>query len=127
MAQLIRYRRGQPRGAGCRWLHVDFEPACRSFYMDACGFTPSLAGLIDLEATFSCQSYELGSHSGPLTLRSYRGVEEEGVEPSIPGDVDEAHETSFIAGSDLTEAVSFEPVHDADLIVAVLAPGLGEQ
>lgn len=34
--------------AGCEWLHVDFEPDLRSFYVDACGFRPTDAGLIRL-------------------------------------------------------------------------------
>jgi GNAT superfamily N-acetyltransferase len=32
--------------AGCECLHVDFEEKLRSFYLDACGFTPTAAGLI---------------------------------------------------------------------------------
>ena len=35
-------------GAGCEWLHVDFDDHLRSFYFDACGFEPTNAGLIDL-------------------------------------------------------------------------------
>ncbi len=38
------------RGAGCRWLHVDFEPELRSFYLGACGFVFSEAGVLDLRA-----------------------------------------------------------------------------
>jgi GNAT superfamily N-acetyltransferase len=38
------------RAAGCRWLHVDFDEPLRRFYFDACGFTPTDAGLIDLTA-----------------------------------------------------------------------------
>ena len=34
--------------AGCEWLHVDFDDDLRSFYFDACGFTPTNAGLIAL-------------------------------------------------------------------------------
>jgi ribosomal protein S18 acetylase RimI-like enzyme len=37
------------RGAGCEWLHVDFENDLRSFYFEACGFTPTNAGLISLQ------------------------------------------------------------------------------
>ena len=33
---------------GCEWLHVDFDPHLRPFYFDACGFTPTDAGLIPL-------------------------------------------------------------------------------
>lgn len=34
--------------AGCEWLHVDFLPELRSFYLDACGFRTTDAGLIHL-------------------------------------------------------------------------------
>ncbi len=33
------------RAAGCEWLHVDFDDELRPFYLDACGFTPTTAGL----------------------------------------------------------------------------------
>ncbi|MFG3252939.1 GNAT family N-acetyltransferase [Streptomyces sp. NPDC048172] len=36
------------REAGCEWLHVDFDPHLRDFYLGACGFTPTDAGLIAL-------------------------------------------------------------------------------
>ena len=36
------------RDAGCEWLHVDFEEHLRPFYLDACGFRPTGAGLIPL-------------------------------------------------------------------------------
>jgi hypothetical protein len=36
------------RAAGCEWLHVDFEDHLRRFYLGACGFTPTNAGLIEL-------------------------------------------------------------------------------
>jgi len=36
------------KAAGCEWLHVDFEPELRDFYLDACGFRPTDAGLIPL-------------------------------------------------------------------------------
>ena len=36
------------RGAGLEWLHVDFEPHLRSFYLEAGGFTPIDAGVIDV-------------------------------------------------------------------------------
>jgi GNAT superfamily N-acetyltransferase len=38
----------EARAAGCEWLHVDFEEHLRSFYFEACGFTPTYAGLIAL-------------------------------------------------------------------------------
>jgi GNAT superfamily N-acetyltransferase len=34
--------------AGCEWLHVDFEERLGPFYLDACGFAPTAAGLIRL-------------------------------------------------------------------------------
>lgn len=36
------------RAAGCEWLHVDFRPELRPFYVGACGFRPTDAGLIHL-------------------------------------------------------------------------------
>ena len=36
------------RAAGCEWLHVDFDDDLRAFYLDACGFVPTNAGLIAL-------------------------------------------------------------------------------
>ena len=38
----------EARAAGCEWLHVDFEDHLRAFCFDACGFTPTNAGLIGL-------------------------------------------------------------------------------
>lgn len=38
----------EARAAGCRWLHVDFEDHLRPFYVEACGFRPTSAGLIAL-------------------------------------------------------------------------------
>ena len=31
--------------AGCEWMHVDFEPHLRPFYVSACGFENANAGL----------------------------------------------------------------------------------
>src|SRR6476659_10543435 len=36
------------QAAGCEWLHVDFEPELRPFYLEACAFTPAEGGLIHL-------------------------------------------------------------------------------
>jgi hypothetical protein len=36
------------RAAECEWLHVDFEPHLRPFYLHACGFRPTDAGLLHL-------------------------------------------------------------------------------
>jgi GNAT superfamily N-acetyltransferase len=38
----------QARAAGCTWLHADFDDESSSFYLDACGFVPTRAGLIAL-------------------------------------------------------------------------------
>ncbi|HET7676830.1 MAG TPA: GNAT family N-acetyltransferase [Candidatus Limnocylindrales bacterium] len=38
----------QARAAGCEWLHVDFEDELAAFYIGACGFRPTPAGLIAL-------------------------------------------------------------------------------
>lgn len=40
-------RDGSQRG-GCEWLHVDFDDQLVAFYLQACGFTPTAAGLIHL-------------------------------------------------------------------------------
>jgi GNAT superfamily N-acetyltransferase len=36
------------RDARVSWLHVDFEPHLSAFYLTACGFTPSSAGVMKL-------------------------------------------------------------------------------
>ena len=36
------------RAAGCDWLHVDFADELAPFYLDACGFRPTRAGLMAL-------------------------------------------------------------------------------
>jgi len=46
---LIALATEQARAAGCEWLHVDFDEHLRSFYIDACGFRPTPAGLIALQ------------------------------------------------------------------------------
>jgi GNAT superfamily N-acetyltransferase len=47
--QLVATARDHARQAGCEWLHVDFEPDLAPFYVDACGFMPTSAGLIALQ------------------------------------------------------------------------------
>jgi GNAT superfamily N-acetyltransferase len=47
--RLIEVARDRAREAGCEWLHVDFDADLRSFYIDACQFTPVAAGLIALK------------------------------------------------------------------------------
>ena len=46
--RLVEVAVGEARAAGCEWLHVDFDDHLRGFYLDACGFTPTNAGLIEL-------------------------------------------------------------------------------
>ena len=47
--QLVAHAVAATRAAGCEWLHVDFDDDLRAFYYDACGFTPTNAGLIALQ------------------------------------------------------------------------------
>ena len=47
-AQLVAVAAREARAAECEWLHVDFDDHLREFYFDACGFTPTNAGLIQL-------------------------------------------------------------------------------
>jgi len=46
--ELVAVCEREARSAGCDWLHVDFEPHLREFYFEACGFTATDAGLIEL-------------------------------------------------------------------------------
>jgi len=48
--RLVRLAAEHARAAGCEWLHVDFGPHLRAFYFDACGFTPTDAGVISLRS-----------------------------------------------------------------------------
>ncbi|HEY1738639.1 MAG TPA: GNAT family N-acetyltransferase, partial [Acidimicrobiia bacterium] len=45
---LVRRALDGAASAGCEYLHVDFEDGLEAFYFDACGFTPTNAGLIAL-------------------------------------------------------------------------------
>ena len=47
-ARMVALAVEQAKAAGCEWLHVDFEPHLRDFYLNACGFKPTDAGLIAL-------------------------------------------------------------------------------
>ncbi|MEX0755270.1 MAG: GNAT family N-acetyltransferase [Actinomycetota bacterium] len=47
-SRLVEAAVSEVRAAGCEWLHVDFEDHLRSFYFEACSFTPTNAGLIAL-------------------------------------------------------------------------------
>lgn len=46
--RLVEVAREHAASAGCEWLHVDFEDHLRTFYLDACGFAPTGAGLMRL-------------------------------------------------------------------------------
>ena len=46
--QLVAVAVAEARAAGCEWIHVDFDDHLRPFYFDACGFTPTNAGVIAL-------------------------------------------------------------------------------
>jgi GNAT superfamily N-acetyltransferase len=46
---LVAHAKEAAKAAGCEYLHVDFDEHLRPFYFDACGFTPTWAGLIALE------------------------------------------------------------------------------
>ncbi len=46
---LVACARDGARAAGCEYLHVDFEYHLGPFYLDACGFTPTSAGLLALD------------------------------------------------------------------------------
>lgn len=47
--ELVAVARRETLAAGCEWLHVDFDPELQAFYIGACGFTPTSAGLIALQ------------------------------------------------------------------------------
>jgi len=47
--QLVATAAAEARDAGCEWLHVDFEPHLTAFYLEACGFRPTDAGLLKLQ------------------------------------------------------------------------------
>jgi GNAT superfamily N-acetyltransferase len=49
-ARLVGVARQHAREAGCEWLHVDFDADLAPFYIDACGFEPTSAGLIALQS-----------------------------------------------------------------------------
>jgi GNAT superfamily N-acetyltransferase len=46
---LVACARDGAKAAGCEYLHVDFEERLRPFYIDACGFTSTGAGLLALD------------------------------------------------------------------------------
>ena len=48
--ELVRRAASLARARGCKWLHVDYEPALTAFYQRA-GFRDSLAGVMRLDHT----------------------------------------------------------------------------
>ncbi len=46
---LVASAKAGAKAAGCEYLHVDFDEHLQSFYVGACGFTPTWAGLIALD------------------------------------------------------------------------------
>jgi ribosomal protein S18 acetylase RimI-like enzyme len=46
--ELVRIALRNAKDAGCEWLEVDFDEGLEAFYYDACGFEPTLAGLVHL-------------------------------------------------------------------------------
>lgn len=46
--ELVRLATAHASEAGCEWLHVDFLPDLAPFYLEACGFQPTEAGLLNL-------------------------------------------------------------------------------
>lgn len=49
-SRLVAVAAAEASGAGCEWLHVDFENELDPFYFLACGFKPTTAGLLALRA-----------------------------------------------------------------------------
>lgn len=45
---LVRLAAQQAAEAGCEWLHVDFRDELAPFYVGACGFRPTAAGVLRL-------------------------------------------------------------------------------
>ncbi|WP_305786718.1 GNAT family N-acetyltransferase [Symbioplanes lichenis] len=45
---LVKAAADAARAAGCTWLHVDFEPHLKPFYLEECGFRATAAGLLRL-------------------------------------------------------------------------------
>jgi ribosomal protein S18 acetylase RimI-like enzyme len=46
---LVRTAALEAARAGCQWLHVDFDEALSAFYLGACGFRATAAGVLRLD------------------------------------------------------------------------------
>ncbi len=51
--------------AGCEWLHVDFVAELAPFYLDACGFQPTAAGLVHLAPAATGDAHPTGPRASP--------------------------------------------------------------
>jgi ribosomal protein S18 acetylase RimI-like enzyme len=51
--RVVAFAAKHARAAGCEWLHVDFDDQLRAFYLEACGFESTPAGLIHLRPSQS--------------------------------------------------------------------------
>jgi GNAT superfamily N-acetyltransferase len=58
--RLVEIAAQHAKTAGCEWLHVDFDPGLEPFYLDACGFRPTPAGLIHLPSLSDSESWSAG-------------------------------------------------------------------
>jgi GNAT superfamily N-acetyltransferase len=47
-AEVVKLAIEQARAAGCEWMHVDFDEHLERFYLGACGFSSTPAGVIAL-------------------------------------------------------------------------------
>lgn len=48
--RVVKFAAQHAQAAGCEWLHVDFDDGLDGFYLGACGFRPTNAGLINLRS-----------------------------------------------------------------------------
>ena len=46
--ELVRIAARHAKEAGCEWMEVDFDEPLAPFYLEACGFVPTPAGLLHL-------------------------------------------------------------------------------
>lgn len=111
---LIAVARDQTEAAGCEWLHVDFERHLHPFYIDAAGFTPTAAGLIDLTASVDNAHRGETSRAEPESGdRRADATERAGVVETLLDAVEQWREIGeLIAGS----------VDDRDAIASLMEP-----
>ncbi len=46
---MVKLAIAEAHSSGCEWLHVDFGADLEPFYREACGFSHTSAGLINLK------------------------------------------------------------------------------